>query len=245
MKIVVANWKMYKTAEEARRFCHDLIGRRPFGEARQLWIAPPFLALPAAAEIAHGTPLVIGAQDMSGEREGPYTGEVSAEMIQASGGGFVILGHSERRRLFHETDEVIAKKLRRALEAKLRPLLCVGELAEEREKKKTAEVLRRQIEKAGEGTAASDLVIAYEPVWAIGTGKVASLEMIVEAHGICREVAASLWGKGVRTPILYGGSVNPKNGVELLGAKEIDGVLVGGASLELDSFLQIIQAVQR
>ncbi len=211
----------------------------------EIVVCPPFLCIPAALEIARGSQVAVGAQDMFWEKEGAYTGEVSAPMLLAAGCSHVIIGHSERRQYFGETDDTVNRKLTAALAAGLVPIVCVGEVLQEREAGLTEDVLRRQGSRALRGIAgeqASSLVIAYEPVWAIGTGKTATPQIASEAHRVIRHQAAKALGQQVadNMRILYGGSVKPENAGALMAEAEIDGALVGGASLDPKSFSAIV-----
>ncbi len=237
--IIAANWKMHKTGAEAKDFIHLLKAQLPLS-ASKIFIAPSFTAISRAAEAAKGTSVVIGAQNMHEAEDGAFTGEVSAKMIKEAGAKFVILGHSERRQLFHETDAIIHLKLKIAFSSQLLPVLCIGETLEERKSGKTFDVLSRQLKTALASSAPADLVIAYEPVWAIGTGMAATPEMAQEAHHYCRKLLTELWGSN-QTSILYGGSVTPETAPLLAKQPDIDGALVGGASLEVPKFIQIIQ----
>lgn len=240
--IIAANWKMNKTGTQAAEFIHKLAPEILHLSTR-IFVAPAFTAIAVAAHAAHGTKIVIGAQNMHEAEEGPFTGEVSAPMLKEAGARFVILGHSERRRLFHETDAQINSKVKRALSDGLLPLLCIGETLEERSKDQTKNVLSRQLEESLKEIGPCEMVIAYEPVWAIGTGKTATPEIAEEAHSFIREVIARNWGRPAaeRLNILYGGSVTPENAPSLLKKSDIDGALVGGASLDPHKFIQIIQ----
>jgi triosephosphate isomerase len=245
--LIAANWKMNKTIGEARAFCEALLpeveGR---GEDAEVVICPPYLALPLVAQLCEGTGVGVAAQNMYFEESGAYTGEVSAAMLLDAGAGAVILGHSERRQLFGETDEGLARKVPAALAAGLRPILCVGESEAERERDETDRVLRRQVDAAlsrVEDAQLADVVVAYEPIWAIGTGKTATAEQANDACGFIRSlIAARDADAGERVRIQYGGSVKPDNAAELLGRSEIDGALVGGASLDPDDFAAIVAA---
>jgi triosephosphate isomerase (TIM) len=246
-KIIAGNWKMYKTAKEAVHFIQQLQKLIPSSKARIL-LAVPFTALTAAAEAAHTTSFAIGAQNVHEAVEGPYTGEISAHMLKEAGAKFTLIGHSERRRLFHESNLLIHQKIKRALSSGLTPILCVGETLVERSDGATEAVLAEQLEE-GLGELSLDqlahLVIAYEPVWAIGTGKSASPQVADEAHLLCRNFIAKKWGSAAaeQLPILYGGSVKAENAAELLNQPNVDGALVGGASLDPAAFAQIIQSV--
>ncbi len=245
-KLIVANWKMYKTPEQAREFFAAFLPMVK-GHARdEVVVCPPFVCVPAAVEAARGSKVRVGAQDMFWEKEGAYTGEVSPGMLTAVGCTHVIVGHSERRQFFGETDETVNRKLKAALAAQLTPIVCVGEVLQEREAGLTDQVLRRQCvgafrEIAGE--EASPITVAYEPVWAIGTGKTATPQIAAEAHLTIRAEAAKAFGKDVagRMRILYGGSVKPENAKALMSESEIDGALVGGASLDPKSFAAIVK----
>jgi triosephosphate isomerase len=245
--LIAANWKMNKTIGEARAFCEALLpeveGR---GEDAEVVICPPYLALPLVAQLCEGTGVGVAAQNMYFEESGAYTGEISAAMLLDAGAGAVILGHSERRQLFGETDEGLARKVPAALAAGLLPILCVGESEAERERDETDRVLRRQVDAAlsrVEDAQLADVVVAYEPIWAIGTGKTATAEQANDACGFIRSlIAARDADAGERVRIQYGGSVKPANAAELLGRSEIDGALVGGASLDPDDFAAIVAA---
>ncbi len=243
--LIAANWKMNKNAEEAVEFCDVLLPKVEDCEA-QVVICPPFLALPAVAEAAKGGSVEIAAQNMHFEGSGAYTGEVSAAMLLDAGALAVVLGHSERRQMFGETDEALARKVPVALENGLLPILCCGESEEERERNDTDRVLRRQIEAdlcRVPDERLADVVIAYEPIWAIGTGKTATSEQAEDACGFIRSLIASRNEEAAKaTRILYGGSVKPANAAELLGREEIDGALVGGASLDPEDFAAIVAA---
>lgn len=240
--IIAANWKMHQTIGQAQTFIQklaDLVSDVP----ARIFIAPPFTAISAAAQAASSTKIVIGAQNMHEADSGPFTGEISASMLKDAGARFVILGHSERRSIFQESDALINRKMQRALEGKqLLPILCIGETQKERDAGKVKETIQGQLEACLKEISPSEIVLAYEPVWAIGTGKTATPEMAEEAHLICREFLGSLWGKPVaeRTSIIYGGSVTPETAPLLLKQSNIDGALVGGASLDIEKFIQII-----
>lgn len=243
--VIVANWKMAKTRAEAVAYINALVPAVQSNSAT-LGIAVPFTAIDAAASAAQGTPIQIGAQNMNSNPEGAFTGEVSAVMLRDAGAQFVILGHSERRRLYSETNAEINKKVRQALKEGIQPLLCIGETLEEREAGKMEEVLKEQLSASLEHVSASQLAnlwIAYEPVWAIGTGKTATAEQAESAHAFCRSVIEKLWDKQTadRVILLYGGSVNPKNAADLIAQPDVDGLLVGGASLTVESFVQIVK----
>ena len=244
--VIAANWKMQKTIAEAREFCAAFVPELGAEPAAEVVICPPFLALPLVAEATKVGPVEVAGQNMHFEPDGAYTGEVSAAMLLDAGAGGVILGHSERRQLFGESDEALARKLPVALAAGLLPILCVGESDEERERDETDQVLRRQVEAALSGVPDDRLggvVVAYEPIWAIGTGKTATAEQADDACGFIRSlVAARATGAGELVRIQYGGSVKPANAEELLGQTEIDGALVGGAALDPEDFAAIVAA---
>jgi triosephosphate isomerase (TIM) len=245
-KVIAANWKMYKTPDHAREFLESLMPSASGHERDEIVLCPPFTAITAVVEAVKGTRISVGAQNMFWEKEGAYTGEISAGMLVAAGCSHVIIGHSERRQYFGETDEKVNLKLRSALAAGLRPIVCVGEVIQEREAGLTEDVLRRQCNVAFReisGGEAIPMVIAYEPVWAIGTGKTATPEMASAAHEIIRSEAAEVFGIGVagQMRILYGGSVKPDNVKALMAQPEIDGALVGGASLDPKSFAAIVK----
>ena len=241
--LVIGNWKMYKTAREATAYLEELFPLIRGCEAK-IFLAVPYTSIAPAAKVAKGTEVVIGAQNMNDAREGAFTGEIAALMLKEAGAEFVLLGHSERRHKFHETDAFIGRKVVRALQDDLIPVLCVGETAKEREAGKTEEVLKEQLETCLEGVPkeeAEKVILAYEPVWAIGTGKAATIKIAQEAHAFCRACLGELFGKrkAGSIPILYGGSVAPGNASELAAQKDIDGVLVGGASLEPNTLAEI------
>jgi triosephosphate isomerase len=244
--VIAANWKMYKTAEEARAFFAAFLPKVKGHTRDAIVVCPPALAVYAAVDAAYGSNVHIGAQNCYWKEEGAFTGEISPAMIVASGATHVIIGHSERRQYFGETDETVNKKLKAALAHKLTPIFCIGETDAERAANLTAAVLERQVMGGLEGISAEKfarLVIAYEPVWAIGTGKTATPAMANDAHALVRERVEVLYGRehsdAVR--ILYGGSVKPENASALMAEPEIDGALVGGASLDADSFARIVQ----
>jgi triosephosphate isomerase (TIM) len=243
--VIAGNWKMYKTQGEARAYFSALAPLVQGCVHCDIIVAPPFTALAAAVDAVQGTPISIAAQDMHGEPEGAFTGEVSAAMLVEVGCRAVIIAHSERRQFFGETDESANKKIRTALVAGLTPILCVGELLAEREGGKTEEVLGRQLRGGVAALTAAEfsrIILAYEPVWAIGTGRTATPEMAADAHRFLRQQAAASFtperAAGLR--ILYGGSVKPDNIKGLMAQVEIDGALVGGASLNPGAFASIV-----
>ncbi len=245
-KLIAANWKMYKTPEQARDFFRDFLPMVNDHERDEIVVCPTYLCLDAAVNAAKGSRVAVGAQNLHWEKEGAFTGEVSAAMLAVVGVSHVIIGHSERRQYFGETDDTVNLKLKSAVEAGLKPIVCVGEVLEEREAGLTDDVLRRQCLRAFHKVSAkkaAKLVVAYEPVWAIGTGKTATPEMAADAHGIIRGEAANAFGQELadKLRILYGGSVKPENAKALMSQEEIDGALVGGASLDPKSFAAIVK----
>jgi triosephosphate isomerase (TIM) len=245
--LVAANWKMNKTNAEARAFMQELLpGADALAPDVDIVVCPPYTALTTVLELARQSPVLVGAQNMHEEDAGACTGEVSAPMLVELGVDTVILGHSERRQYFAESDAALGRKVPRALDAGLLPILCVGETEEEREAEETERKLRHQVQAdlAGVGAARlPEVAIAYEPIWAIGTGKTATPAQAQAAIGFIRALVADRDGDAaLRTRILYGGSVDPGNAVELMHQPDIDGALVGGASLHADRFLEITAA---
>jgi triosephosphate isomerase len=242
---IAANWKMYKTVHEAVVFVKEFRTVAKDITDIEIVLAPPFTALHSAAEAARSTAIGIAAQDLYWEREGAYTGEVSADMVKEAGAEYVIIGHSERRRLFHETDETVNRKLVAALAAPLTPIVCIGETLEERDRGETLAVLDRQIKVGLDGLTGdqvASLVVAYEPVWAIGTGRNATPEQAAEAHGHIRNRIRQWFGGAAadQCHIIYGGSVKPDNVHALMVLPDVDGALVGGASLDVHAFAEIL-----
>jgi triosephosphate isomerase (TIM) len=245
--LIAANWKMYKTPAEAQSFLHTFLPSVKDVTRSEIVICPPAVDLPTAVHSAKGSPVKVGAQNMYFAEEGAFTGEISASMLVAMGVSHVIIGHSERRQYFGETDDMVNKKLITALKHHLVPIVCVGEGEEERERGLTEQVCCRQVEGAIHQIDAARLhsmVIAYEPIWAIGTGKTATPAIAAEAHLMIRSEVARLVGRPFADAlrILYGGSVKPENAEALLNQPEIDGALVGGASLDPHSFAAIVRA---
>jgi triosephosphate isomerase len=229
--LIAGNWKMYKGAAETAEFCVELKKHEQDFEGIDVAVCPPFTSLAVAVQVLAGTDIAVAAQNVHWEDEGAFTGEVSAPMLRELGVYGAIVGHSERRQYFGETDEHVARRARAALDAGLSVIACVGESEAEREAGETEDVLRRQ---ASVLEAEDNLVVAYEPVWAIGTGKTATPEMAQEAHAFIKGL--------LDVPVLYGGSVKPDNAAELLGQTDVDGALVGGASLDVESFAAICLA---
>jgi triosephosphate isomerase len=241
---IAANWKMNKTVAEASEFVDALLPRIAATQ-HDVVICPPFTALSEVVQRRYGTAVKVAAQNMHEEDSGAFTGEVSAPMLVELDVEAVILGHSERRQLFGETDEALARKVPAALAAGLEPILCVGESEAARDGGETEEVLERQLQADLAGVEATDLakvVIAYEPIWAIGTGKVATPEQAQEACAYIRDVVSMRGGVADDLRVLYGGSVKPGNAAELLSLPDVDGALVGGAALDAEDFAAIVEA---
>ena len=244
--LIAGNWKMYKTGPEAvetamelEKLCSDVTDV-------DVMIAPTYLSLPLVSTTLRDSRIKVGAQNLYFENQGAFTGEVSAEMIKAAGAEYVIIGHSERRQYFGETDLSVNKKIRAAIGSGLKPVLCIGETETDRDEEKTFSILDKQVSNGLKGLSFDELgnlVLAYEPVWAIGTGKTASVDQVDEVHQYLRSLLEKLFSKDFsgKTRILYGGSVNPDNVKELMGIKDVDGALVGGASLDADKFINIIK----
>lgn len=247
-RMMVANWKMHKTASDTAAFFARFRELVPGSdESCFVVVAPAFPSLAAAAEAARGLDIAIAGQDMHWESEGAFTGEVSAAMLKAAGCTYVILGHSERRQFFGETDESVHRKVKAALKAGLTPIVCVGETQAQRDADEIELILRFQFEAAFWGMEAEDLrrsVLAYEPVWAIGTGNIATPEIAEGAHRFLRRCAANIFGAEAAAgfTILYGGSVKPGNAREVMEQPDVDGGLVGAASLDPDAFAALVQA---
>ncbi len=245
---IVGNWKMHKTIPQAREALTVLrVALRDIDNV-ECGVAPPFPALVTAAEILDGSGIALAGQNLHPEDEGAFTGEVSAPMLKAAGAGHVILGHSERRQLFGEDDAFIARKLQAAVEHELVPILCVGETRQEREAEQTVAVVTSQLGGSlanVKDTELPQLVVAYEPIWAIGTGLTATPEQAQQVHAMIRDYLGDLLGptNAAVVRIQYGGSVKPDNAAELLAQPDIDGALVGGASLDADAFAAIVTAV--
>ena len=245
-KLIAANWKMHKNPEQTTQFFRDFLPLVAGHDRDEIVVCPPCIDLHAALESAHDSQIAVGAQDVYWQDKGAFTGEISPTMLTAVGCTHVIIGHSERRQYFGETDDTVNLKLKAALEHGLTPITCVGEVLEEREAGLTEDVLRRQCLRAFHKVSAkkaAKLVIAYEPVWAIGTGKTATPQMASDAHALIRGEAAKAFGGqfAASLRILYGGSVKPENAKALMSEEEIDGALVGGASLDPKSFAAIVK----
>ena len=244
--VIAGNWKMNKTVAESVDFAKGLRDALTAATVPEVIIAPPFTSLGAVAEVLRGSSIRLAAQNLHEAPKGAFTGEISAGMLSGAGCTHVIIGHSERRTLFGETDARVNLKLRTALAATLTPIFCIGETLQEREENRMKPVIERQLKEGLNNFSADDisrLLIAYEPVWAIGTGKTAAPAQAEEVHGLIRGWIADRYGKerAAGIAILYGGSVTPKNVVDLMRQPDIDGALVGGASLEVASFVQLVE----
>lgn len=244
--IITGNWKMYKTIEEAVAYLQELIPLVKNSSA-SIYLAVPFTAIKSVSDAAKGSNITIGAQNMNDVSEGAFTGEIAGKMLKDAGAKFVILGHSERRRLFNETDSFINKKIKRALLDGLQPTLCIGETKEQRDADKTHEVLTTQLTEGLEGITSEQIeqiILAYEPVWAIGMAHSAGPDTAEEAQAFCRRFVSEKWGEkaGEHIIIQYGGSVKSDISKEFLDQPDIDGLLVGGASLSAQEFSKIINS---
>ncbi|MDR0418061.1 MAG: triose-phosphate isomerase [Puniceicoccales bacterium] len=244
--LIVGNWKMNKTPSQSANLVREIVDlRTKRGIASHVTIAicPPFTSLDRCAALLSGMDIAIGAQNLYFEEEGAFTGEISASMLKDLDLEYVILGHSERRTIFHENNELIHQKIKAAQACQLTPILCVGETLNEREANRTLATIEEQISSALNGVVDSNLVIAYEPIWAIGTGQTATPEMAQEVHQFIRKLLQKQFGeKGQRIHILYGGSMKPDNAASLLKQPDITGGLIGGASLVAESFINIVAA---
>jgi len=245
--LVAGNWKMHTDREEAIRLAEAVVAEVGDPGPVQVAVCPPFVNLEVVRQVIEGTPIRLGAQNMHYEEAGAYTGEVSAPMLKSVGCRYVILGHSERRQYFGETDEGVNRKIKRALQYELIPIVCVGETLEERQAGQAAAVVERQVRAALDGvtlTSAEALVIAYEPVWAIGTGHTATPEQAQEMHALIRRLLIDRYGEAIGRAlhILYGGSVKPGNAADLFAQPDVDGGLIGGASLKAADFAAIVRA---
>lgn len=243
--LLAGNWKMNKTVAEATELIEGLLAGVGQVQDREVLVCPPFTALHAVGRLVKDSPIKLGAQNLYPKDSGAYTGEVSAPMILEAGCSYVIVGHSERRGYFGESDEFINEKIKAALDAELKVILCVGESREQREAGQAELIVTTQVRKCLAGLTAGamvEVVIAYEPIWAIGTGLTASVEDAEEMHACIRSLLSELFGQNVAeaTRILYGGSVKPENVDDLMAQPDIDGALVGGAALEAQNFLRII-----
>ncbi|MDI6801911.1 MAG: triose-phosphate isomerase [Thermodesulfovibrionales bacterium] len=239
---IAANWKMNKTLGETRSFLTEFIPLVQDVKDIDIIIAPPFTSLQSASELIRNTNIKLSAQDIFYEDKGAYTGAISPVMLKDAGCTYVIIGHSERRQYFKETDEVINKKIKAARQHGLNVIFCIGESLEERESKKTLDILKMEITEGLRDVHLDGVVVAYEPIWAIGTGKTATPEQAQEAHKYIREQLALNYGdRAKEVRILYGGSATPENIDSLMNCEDVDGALVGGASLKADSFARIVK----
>jgi triosephosphate isomerase len=246
---IAGNWKMNLGPAEGASLAASIKGNNTSTKV-EIVVCPPALTVAAVVSSLSGSSIGVGVQNLHTEKSGAYTGEISAEMIQQAGAGYVIIGHSERREYFGETDALVNAKTKKALAVGLTPIPCVGEVLAERKANQHIEVVSRQVNALISGISADDIkktVIAYEPVWAIGTGETASPEQAQEMHAVIRELLATAYGNEVaqHVRILYGGSMKPENAEELLAKPDVDGGLIGGASLKADSFLSIVNAAEK
>jgi triosephosphate isomerase len=238
---IAANWKMNKTISETREFLRSFIPAVQKVTEVDIVIAPPFTALSAAADEIKTTNIQLASQDIFWEEKGAYTGEISPQMLLEAGCKHAIIGHSERRQYFSEEDVIINRKIKAAKKAGLGTIFCVGESLEEREAGKTFDVIKREVESGLADVDSDNLVVAYEPIWAIGTGKTATIEQAQEIHAYIRKILGNIYGnKAEDIRILYGGSVTPENVDSLMACKDVNGALVGGASLKPESFAKIV-----
>jgi triosephosphate isomerase len=242
---IAGNWKMFKTVADTVKYVKEFRSLVKDVDGVEIVLAPPFTAIHAAAEAARNSNVAIAAQDMFWEREGAFTGEISAQMLQEAGAEYVIIGHSERRTLFGETDATVNRKIASAVAAGLAPIACIGETLDQRERNETFDVLDRQIKQGLDGLSSEQvgqLVIAYEPVWAIGTGRNATPAQAAEAHGHIRKRLRQWFNPEAAElcHVIYGGSVKPENIRELISQPDVDGALVGGASLDVRGFSEIV-----
>jgi len=244
-KVIAGNWKMNMDLHQSQKLVSEIINGLGKDNKTEVIVCPPFTSLSEVNSLIKDTSVRLGAQNMYYEESGAYTAEISADMLKSVGCEYIILGHSERRVIFNETDEVINKKIKAALTKELKPIFCIGELLEQRESGETMQVVSNQLNRGLEGISSEqikNIIIAYEPVWAIGTGKTATPQQAQEVHSFIRELVAKKFSAAVAENLIiqYGGSVKPENTGELLSQKDIDGALVGGACLKSDSFLSII-----
>ncbi len=249
-KIIAGNWKMNKTNSEAAAFASDLKTKIDSIQKTEMVVCPPFTALAIVAETLRGSRVKVGAQNLFWEPSGAFTGEISTAMIESTGCQYVIIGHSERRQYFGETNQTVNKKIKQTLTSRLIPIVCIGETLQQRQNGQTEQVVRTQMVEGLEGLAADQvqrLVIAYEPVWAIGTGVTATPEQAEEVHFYIRELLRKQYDGRIAEviPILYGGSVKPDNIQDLISKPDIDGALIGGASLNVDGFVQMIKVSEQ
>jgi len=247
--VIAGNWKMYKTNTEARQLSESIKSKNSSIRKTQIVLCPPATALTTVAAVLDGSTIGLGAQNMHWENEGAFTGELSVGMVKSAGASYVIIGHSERRQYFGETDETVNKKLIQALKSNLNPIVCIGESLAQREQGVTMDIIDSQLKVGLQGVSTEQMknvILAYEPVWAIGTGKTATPEQAQEVHQFIRAKLTALFDAATAEAVViqYGGSVKPNNAAELLKQKDIDGALVGGACLEAESFTAIIEAAE-
>lgn len=245
-KLIAGNWKMNCTVAESEKLLKAILMGARTVRGTKIVVCPPYTSLPIAAKILKNKKVELGAQNLSEFDDGAFTGEISAKMLKSLGIKYVIVGHSERRQFFHETNEIVKSKAKQALKNGLSPIICIGETIKERQGNLTQEIVQQQLTASTAGFAESELkktIIAYEPVWAIGTGKTATPEIAQEVHAFIRATLAKISPKLAQTvPIIYGGSVKPDNAAGLLSQPDIDGALVGGASLDAKSFISILRS---
>ena len=244
--VIAGNWKMNKTVAEAVALASEIKEKVAGVENVKIIVCPVFTAVKSVADVLKGTNVKVGAQDMYWETSGAYTGEVSGEMLLEAGAEYVIIGHSERRQYFGETNETVNKKLKKALSIGLKPIVCIGETLADREAGTTEAVVGKQVKEGFVGLTAEEMkgtIIAYEPVWAIGTGKTATAEQAEAVHAFVRNLVAQLWDKETADAVIiqYGGSMKPENVASLLAQPDIDGGLIGGAALKADSFEKLVK----
>lgn len=248
--IIAGNWKMNKTVSESVALAQAVVEAAKNIQKAEVVIAPTYLATAKVADVVRGTNVKLAVQDVHWENQGAYTGKVSVDMVKEVGADYVIIGHSEQRQYFGETDASVNKKVQKVLAAELKPIICIGETLSEREGGQLETVLRTQVNGAYEGLSEADAlntVIAYEPVWAIGTGVVATDEQAQDAQAFVRSLLKDLYGEGVssQVTIQYGGSMKPDNAAGLLAQNDIDGGLIGGAALKADTFIAIVDAAEK
>jgi triosephosphate isomerase len=247
--VIAGNWKMYKTNSEAIQLAEAIKGKTTSINNTRIIVCPPATALSSVFSVIEGSNIALGAQNIYWENEGAFTGELSTEMIKSAGAKFVIIGHSERRQYFHETDEMVNKKALHALQSNLNPIICIGESLDQREQGITKDIINDQLDGALKNISTEQMIrtiIAYEPIWAIGTGKTATPEQAQDVHAFIREKLQSLFDAATSKSVIiqYGGSVKPANAHDLLKQSDIDGALVGGACLEAESFSEIIRTAE-
>ena len=244
--VIAGNWKMNKTVAEAVALASEIKEKVAGVENVKIIVCPVFTAVKSVADVLKGTNVKVGAQDMYWETSGAFTGEVSGEMLKEAGAEYVIIGHSERRQYFGETNETVNKKLKKALSIGLKPIVCIGETLADRESGNTEAVVEKQVREGFVGLTAEEMkgtIIAYEPVWAIGTGKTATAEQAEAVHAFVRNLVSQLWDKETADAVViqYGGSMKPENVASLLAQPDIDGGLIGGAALKADSFEKLVK----